>query len=202
MTEAEWFACDDPKRMVHFLRGQVSDRKLILFAAACFRSRFMWSRLGKTRRREIYQQERDADILPPQARNGLSEAYDKASLAIDTAAWKACPIGEWTNVPRDEEFVDYIKTRYQKERNHQRRALYCIFGNPLRSPVLEPSCRTENVVQLAQTIYQDKSFDRMPILADALEDAGCTNTEVLKHCRGGDQHFRGCWAIDLFLEKA
>ena len=41
----------------------------------------------------------------------------------------------------------------------------------------------------------------MPILADALEDAGCTNQDILNHCRGGGEHVRGCWVVDLLLGK-
>jgi hypothetical protein len=59
------------------------------------------------------------------------------------------------------------------------------------------------VVKLAQVIYDDKAFDRMPVLADALEEAGCVNPDVLSHCRQqGAVHARGCWVIDLLLNKA
>ena len=49
-------------------------------------------------------------------------------------------------------------------------------------------------------IYEDRAFD-MPILGDALEDAGCTNAAILKHCRSGAEHVRGCWCLDLILGK-
>lgn len=57
------------------------------------------------------------------------------------------------------------------------------------------------VVKLAQAIYDERAFDRLPILADALEDAGCTNQDILAHCRGGGEHSRGCWVVDLLLGK-
>jgi len=60
---------------------------------------------------------------------------------------------------------------------------------------------TGNVTGLAETIYAERAFDRMPILADALEDAGCTNEEILTHCRGGGEHVRGCWVVDVILGK-
>jgi hypothetical protein len=53
------------------------------------------------------------------------------------------------------------------------------------------------VKQLAESIYQERVFDRLPILADALEENGCTQEEVLNHLRGGGEHVRGCWALDL-----
>ena len=56
--------------------------------------------------------------------------------------------------------------------------------------------------KIAQAIYDSRSFKRMPILADALEDAGCTDAGLMAHCRGGGEHTRGCWALDLLLKKA
>jgi len=54
---------------------------------------------------------------------------------------------------------------------------------------------------LAQGIYDDRGFDRMPLLADALEDAGCDHGDIVAHCRGQGPHSRGCWVIDLVLGK-
>jgi hypothetical protein len=55
--------------------------------------------------------------------------------------------------------------------------------------------------QLAQAISDDRAFDRLPILADALEDAGCDNADILDHCRMPGEHARGCWVVDLILGK-
>jgi hypothetical protein len=57
------------------------------------------------------------------------------------------------------------------------------------------------VVRLAQSIYDDRAFDRLPVLADALEEPGCTNAEILAHCRLPGEHVRGCWVVDLLLGK-
>jgi len=79
-----------------------------------------------------------------------------------------------------------------------------IFGNPFRSVVVDPTWRDWNggtVLKLARAIYNDGRFDLMPILADALEDAGCNNPAVLTHCREPREHARGCWLIDLILSK-
>jgi hypothetical protein len=76
-----------------------------------------------------------------------------------------------------------------------------IFGNPFRPVTLNPAWRTSNVSALAQSIYDDRAFDRLPILADALEDAGCDNADILNHCRQPGEHVRGCWVVDLVLEK-
>ncbi len=72
----------------------------------------------------------------------------------------------------------------------------CIFGNPFRPVVFDPSWRTETVIALARGMYDTRSFDAAPVLADALEDAGCDDAEVLGHLRGGGPHVRGCWCVD------
>jgi hypothetical protein len=77
-----------------------------------------------------------------------------------------------------------------------------IFGNPFRPVAFDPRWRTADVVALAQAIYDDRAFDRMPILADALLDAGCDDEQVIGHCRGDGPHVRGCWVVDLVLGKA
>lgn len=57
------------------------------------------------------------------------------------------------------------------------------------------------IPKLAESIYADRAFDRLPILADALEEAGCTDAEILQHCREVGPHVRGCWVVDLLLDK-
>jgi hypothetical protein len=57
------------------------------------------------------------------------------------------------------------------------------------------------VDRLASHIYDSRAFDRLPILADALEEAGCKDAEILAHCRGPGPHVRGCWVVDLVLGK-
>jgi hypothetical protein len=72
---------------------------------------------------------------------------------------------------------------------------------PKRGAFFYPSWRTSDVMLLANGIYAEKAFDRMPILADALQDAGCDNEDILNHCRQPGVHVRGCWVIDLVLGK-
>jgi hypothetical protein len=75
-----------------------------------------------------------------------------------------------------------------------------IFGSlPFRPMRLDLSLLTPNVLQMAQTIYDDRASDRMPVLADALVKAGCDDDEILGHCRGPGPHVRGCWVVDLIL---
>jgi hypothetical protein len=76
-----------------------------------------------------------------------------------------------------------------------------IFGNPFRPVTFSPDWRTGTVVSLARQMYEGREFSAMPILADALQDAGCDNADVLDHCRGSGPHIRGCWVVDLVLGK-
>ncbi|MBP3958569.1 hypothetical protein J8F10_25245 [Gemmata sp. G18] len=76
-----------------------------------------------------------------------------------------------------------------------------IVGNPFRPVIFEQEWRTSDVLSLAKGIYELSAFDRMPILADALQDAGCDNSDILNHCRGAGLHVRGCWVVDHVLGK-
>lgn len=76
-----------------------------------------------------------------------------------------------------------------------------IFGHPFRPISIDPSWLAPDVRRLAEGIYADRAFDRMPILADALQDAGCESEAVLNHCRQSGTHVRGCWVVDLLLGK-
>lgn len=74
-----------------------------------------------------------------------------------------------------------------------------IVGNPFRSVAVDSSWRTSTVIALADGIYTERAFDRLPILADALQEADCHNEDLLSHLRGPGPHARGCWALDLAL---
>jgi hypothetical protein len=77
-----------------------------------------------------------------------------------------------------------------------------VFGNPFRPVTFAPEWRTDTAVALARQMYARRDFSAMPILADALQDAGCDNDDVLTHCRDPKQvHVRGCWVVDLVMEK-
>lgn len=75
---------------------------------------------------------------------------------------------------------------------------------PYRSTMnieIDPRWLSSTVLDLARTIYDERLFERMPILADALMDAGCDSEEIINHCRGTGPHVRGCWVVDLLLGK-
>jgi hypothetical protein len=76
-----------------------------------------------------------------------------------------------------------------------------IFGNPFQTVRFARQWGTSDVLGVARGIYDDKAFERMPILADALMDAGCEDEQIIAHCRGDGPHVRGCWVVDLILDK-
>jgi hypothetical protein len=79
-----------------------------------------------------------------------------------------------------------------------------IAGNPFRSATVDRSWLAWNdrcVERMARGIYEETAFDRLPILHDALLDAGCDNEDILAHCRSPQEHVRGCWVVDLLLGK-
>jgi hypothetical protein len=97
------------------------------------------------------------------------------------------------------------------ERQAQCDLIRCLFGHLfsqdsiLNEPILDPVLLRWNdgiVRKIAQAIYDERAFDRLPILADALEDAGCDNADLLTHCHSGGEHVRGCWVVDLLLGKS
>ena len=218
MTEAEWLACADPRPMLEHLRGRVSDRKRRLLTCACCRR--VWDLLTDERsRRAVEVAERFADGAADaeelrNAQRGAQTAYRLAArrrkprvfrhflaacLATDSAARRA------TFDPTKEFFRGAADRKAKTER--KARAALCrdLFGNPFRPVALERRWLAWDggtVVKLARAVYDQRAFDRLPVLADALEDAGCTNADVLTHCRRPAEHARGCWVLDLLLGKS
>jgi hypothetical protein len=90
---------------------------------------------------------------------------------------------------------------HRREQVAQCQLLRDIFGGPLRHVGVDPSWLTADVVQLAQVVYDERAFVRLANLGDALMQAGCTNADVLGHCRQAGEHVRGCWVVDLLLGK-
>lgn len=102
-------------------------------------------------------------------------------------------------VSRDDELSD---DEWRAELGAEADILRDIFGNPSRPAVIDPVWLTPGVITLAQSIYYERAFDRMPFLGDALEEAGCDKLDILDHSRSQKQHFRGCWVIDAILGKS
>ena len=225
MTEAEWLVCADPAEMVDSLRGKVSGRKLRLFAAACVRR--TWHLYKADVPYEVVVSERfaDGDISIGQlravrsrlgARGGYSTAWaannalhavleTDPAIAAKSAIVHAGYIVYFAVLEKD---VDW--DRFQAEATAARQAeswgqtevLRDVMGNPFRPVGIEPPWRTPGVMSIAQAIYDGRASDRMPALGDALEAAGCDNSDILSHCRSPDKHERGCWAVDAILRRS
>src|SRR5262245_19662976 len=218
MTEAEWLACTDPEPMLDFLRGKVSERKLRLFALACceridslisdprsraalsFTATHLASGLARRKGRpavvkaaEAAKKELYARYFPrsnPDTLEADVAAYSAADAALATL--KADP---WFAAAHASCFASYATGSYfgGGERGHQASLLRDIIGNPFKPSSADSVWLVWNdnaLLKLAQVIYAEQVFDRLPILADALEDAGCTERTILDHCRGSSLHAR------------
>lgn len=210
MTEAEWLSCADPQRMLDFLGTRASDRKLRLWACACVHriEHLVPHELGH---QAVAVTERFVDGLADER-----EVFSVADAFYPCGLYNAVydhPATRAAHAPLYRETVGQAATyavRCRKgpdrvtEQAAQVALLHDIFGNPFRAAMLDPFVLGWNagtVIKLAQGIYDERAFDLLPILADALEDAGCTNQDILEHCRTGGEHVRGCWVIDLLLGK-
>src|SRR5262249_36506918 len=117
---------------------------------------------------------------------------------LSAAVWRALSLPAWMAVRAEEAVaLDALRRREAKERRHQAELLREIIGNPFRPGEADPAwlCwESGGVVRLGRALYDEGAFDQLPILADALEEAGCTDEALLGHLRGPGPHVRGCWA--------
>jgi hypothetical protein len=226
MTEEEWLECKDSVPMLEYLQGRASERKLRLFACNCIRNNWnlvtnaysrRWVEVeeayidGKLERAELVaaladrgQGETDDNIR--WAEQMASDAYYHAiscALSVARHAFQSDPNMNDAKPNISEGFlVPTMVDESSKERAKQTRLLCELLGPlPFHPVTLNPAWLTPTVKQLAAVIYEERQSDKMPILADALLDAGCDNEEVLKHCQNGGEHVRGCWVIDILLDK-
>jgi len=212
MTEAEWLSARaDPEAMLNFLHGRASDRQLRLCAVHCCR-----------RVRDLHADERLLVDGAERYAEGPLNSREKAALrksvaavaagntrmfaaaAAGTNAWMGAVFGSHWLLYGCHPLEEAAGQRDRKGIRFVRHLLRDLFGPLLfRSVSVDAAWRNNGtVVKLAQAIYDERAFDRMPILADALEDASCTNQDILAHCRGSGEHVRGCWAVDLLLGRS
>jgi hypothetical protein len=177
MAEAEWLNATDPRSMLDWLRRSgKADRRRIgqLFVACCDRIPPSATLMTDRDREHTSWPDDDDPIALTQAEVHLSGAVLEAMRSLlGVASERSALVG----IIRD------------------------IFGNPFGPVAFDPRWRTADVLGLASGIYEDRAFDRLPLLADALMDAGCDSDDILSHCRGEGPHVRGCWVVDLVLGK-
>jgi hypothetical protein len=219
LTERQWLTAKSvvPLRDWCQQRRGRDLRKERLFASACCR-RF-WDHLSDERSRAaIGAAEKFADGLID--KKALAAARLEATRAARATAGPDYGV-VWglddavkclLNLHRDDVFVvapnrllgqpARLRLGTDKQEEHeQARLLRDIFGNPFRPVAFDPSWRSHTAVSLARSMYEGRDFTPMPILADALQDAGRADEDVLSHCRGDGPHVRGCWVVDLVLGK-
>jgi hypothetical protein len=229
MTEADWWAATDPDRLIDwlFFDARAADRKLRLFSVACCESLRHHVRdpgvLAALGLAEAFADGRiDAAALATahtaawgnfharHSRYDVSPAEVSGAEAVCLYPTAQDPHRDRDRYREDDDapyalliayFIDHPRAKAHFPRLV--RLLHDVFGPlPFREVAVGPGWLTSDVVSLARGIYDEKAFDRMPILADALQDAGCDNDEVLTHCRReGWEHVRGCWVIDLLLGR-
>jgi hypothetical protein len=205
MTEQEWLTGSSDElhsiRMVNQLRLG-SDRKLRLLGCAFCRE--VWTQLSPLGRRAVEIAEEFAEGFADsktritcewRIRNSVGQSTPghnaelMAALAISETGWYAAELTVGSG---------------QVAAAREQQLIRDVFGNPYRSVAIDSrwfAWQNGTIRRIAHAIYDDLDFDRMPILADALEDAGCTDQGILNHCRSEEPHVKGCWIVDLILDK-
>jgi hypothetical protein len=189
MTEAQWLKSRSAARMLAHLGRTFSGRKARLFACAVTRL-----------------------LTPddPQTREQLRLAIETAEASADGADVQKAMRRGWRhswNVCDPDAFASALGAA--KDAMLRRRQptiatlLRCVAGNPFRPGTVSPAVLAwddHTLPKLAQAVYEERAFDRLPILADALEDAG-GDEAMIAHLRSPGPHARGCWVVDLLLGK-
>jgi hypothetical protein len=207
-----------------------SDRKLRLFVVACCRrvvhlmadprsrhavevaEAFVDGSAGDGERgaamREANEAERDALRVRLESERGISPRFFLAAHAATSACGTP---GEFaTNAVRSILWAcgeiacdpESALGGLDHERAAECITIRDMFGNPFKPTQFDPSWRTETAVALARKMYESRDFSVMPIMGDALQDAGCPDEDILNHCRSPGVHVRGCFVVDLVLSRS
>ncbi len=224
MTEAEWLALEDLPYLIKDRRRAGLTRELRLLACAC--ARRAWGRLPEGVAREAVEvAERFAD-----GTIGRPE-LDAIQRLAQTAWGQACLgmvgtllMGVAVASPDASAAALYVtnhapavcvpagtaarRALMSAERAAQRVLFHCVFNNPFRPATLAPASLRPEARSIAQAAYEERELPsghldtaRLAILADALEEAGCADDDILGHLRSAGPHVRGCWAVDLVLGR-
>jgi hypothetical protein len=207
MTETEWLASDNPNAMLRHLRHKVGLRKLRLFSCACCRR--IWHQIPEPWRRAVELSERYVEgEVRERELTGARPPYPAVWSPGERVAWCVTAPGKEL---RTLAFFDVCYsaalaasgartmsgTPDPAELAAQAVLVREVFGNPFRTAEMAWQQGDGGLAsRFARSIYEERAFDRMPILADALEDAGCADAAVLGHLRSPGPHVRGCWVID------
>ncbi|HTU21789.1 MAG TPA: hypothetical protein VMG10_27370 [Gemmataceae bacterium] len=221
MTEIEWFSCTVLKLMLDHLGREANARKIRLYA--CGYARWLGSHMEDQRLRqavEVAELFADGMAKRSELMAAFKEAHElwkmlEATEGNRTTAWAAARAAcDAAKLTWDWGFVWQIRALTTPDLvwglSGAAKIMRCellrdVFGNPFRPVTIDSAwmCWSDRLLQnLAQSTYDERAFDRLPILADALEEAGCSNPDILNHCRQPGEHVRGCWVVDLILGKS
>jgi len=215
MQEAQWMKSHNAVAMLESLPEEPGDRKLRLFACACYRH--FEDRLNDgpfseaVETAEAFAEGKSSKAALKRVRQSVRAVRHALSSAStdDRVEWVALWLAE---VAASENAFGGVADEIQRfvsegvlqpnEQPPTASLLRCIIGNPFQSVAIDSRWRTSDFIKNAQSIYDEAAFDRLPQLAKELKKAGCTNSDILKHCRSKDPHGRGCWVVDQLLEKS
>jgi hypothetical protein len=227
VTEAEWLTCVHPDKLLRAQRHRGNRRRWALYVCACCRRG--WGLLTDAQARQAVElagraadlgwrgraaRELQAIFQAAERRTWKGGAPWTGDLAAVVAyaainpVWSASRVLELLTQAL-ERTLDDVPPRGKRARRRAHRQAWCdllrdVLGNPDRPAALDPAWLTWGdglVAVLARQIYDERDFAAQPVLADALEDAGCADADLLGHLRGPGPHDRGCWAVDLLLGK-
>jgi hypothetical protein len=213
LTEAEWLTCDDPYALdfTHSDTRLTARKHKCLGVAYC---RLLGPLLAKDellrRGLELVEAKLDLEVVNDLGSEVLwQELRGAAQERGPCTPWfKTMAAHVLLNWGSPSLMVGFLEVGFEEWEASAEllaraaRVMREIVGNPFRPVSFNPEWRSSNVVSLAKTIYESRDFSSMPILSDALQDAGCDSADFLNHCRDADGiHVRGCWVVDLVLGR-
>jgi hypothetical protein len=200
MTEEEWLTSAGVAEMLEFIR-ESDPRRLRLFSVAC-------CYLARSRSKDAAGPDVECVVRWVDGADNLEEVrtgWRASTWASEHLCYPERPM-DWcvafVNCAPDRNPLDDDQFKGFPTTIELSSFIRDIFGNPFRPVTFSPEWRTSTAVAIAQQMYELRDFSAMPILADALQDAGCDSDDVLNHCRDEKStHARGCWVVDLVLGK-
>lgn len=219
MDEEQWLNSTDPHAMLNWVFPSTSERKLRLFALACCRRvEHLLTRPGSREAVEFLRAHAEHGLARRKgvvrARQQALEALNESMKAVRSTGGREVSAAYVTLValePSSTYAADFAAlnaaialARSWTDCAELAHLLREVIGNPFRSVAVDAAWVAQNeaaVSRIGRSICEEEAFDQTPVLADALEDAGCTEEAILSHLRSAGPHVRGCWAIDLLLGR-
>lgn len=219
-NESDWGASENPHHLLAILMRRVvmGGRRFRLTALACCRRG--WEQLPDPLRESVDVGERYADReatfaqvraaaercgavgVGPDAKAVLGALHREPRIGVQDTVYSLLGVA-WggPRLPELRPARSGWGGAWELESRAMADIVRDIFGNPFRPVATDRSWLTSTVVELARGVYAERASDGLPILADALQDAGCDDGQILGHCRAPGPHVRGCWVVDLLLGK-